>query len=65
MSCKYCSSSGRYISYGGYTYGGTGDLSGIVANIIDCKACNGTGHFDEEELVTVPKKHVKEEYWEN
>ena len=65
MSCKYCSSSGRYIGYGGYAYGDTGGQSGIIAVEIDCKACGGTGHFDEEELVTVPKKYVKDEYWEN
>ena len=53
-NCKHCSSSGIYIDYQP-TYD-------QVA--VPCKYCQGKGYIDEEEVISVPRKFVKDEYYQ-
>ena len=48
--CKHCSSSGVYI--------------GILMISEDCKYCNGMGWINEDEIISVPRKYVNNEYFE-
>lgn len=66
-TCKYCSGSGIYIDYVGYTGHAvertTSGINYIPYQSVPCRSCNGTGWIDDEEVVSVPRKFVKEEYW--
>ncbi len=48
--CEKCSSSGIYV--------------GINCISENCKYCNGKGYIDEDELITVPRKYIKDNYFE-
>jgi DnaJ-class molecular chaperone len=63
-SCKHCSGSGKYIAYGGPVEMTTAGFSKGGAIVVNCKYCNGTGQIDEEEIISVPRKYVKDEYFE-
>jgi len=63
--CEYCSSVGFKVGYGGYdldksTAGGYVGICGIK---VKCKACNGKGYYNDEENISVPRKFIKEEYF--
>jgi len=53
-NCKHCSSSGLYVDWNGY-----------YAVPVPCKYCNGTGWIDEDEKITIPRKYVKDDYFED
>ena len=62
--CKHCSSSGIYITYVGYpSIMSTGITQ--TYDTIPCKYCDGLGYIDEDKFITVPRKYVKDEYFEN
>ena len=63
--CNHCSSSGVYIDYVGYPpYGVTGTGYELTpARATECKYCQGKGYIDEDELFSVPRKYVKDEYF--
>ena len=63
--CKHCSSSGIYIDYVGHPIQQTniGYFSPIQA--IGCKYCGGLGYIDEDAPITVSRKYVKDEYFNN
>lgn len=62
--CKQCSGSGIYIDYLVRTpsWSSTCNTEGNYQPI-PCKSCKGTGWVDDEEMVTVPRKFVKESWW--
>jgi len=60
--CTKCSQSGIYVDYIGYDPSFNSKSSIPYANV-PCKYCNGTGWIDDEELITVPRKYVKDEYF--
>lgn len=62
--CSYCLGSGLYIYYNAHdiVYYGTGDTSNKTRSI-DCPHCSGLGWIDDEQLFTVPRKYVKDEYF--
>ncbi len=60
--CDKCSCSGIYIGWGGPVVITTGSISG-GAIATDCKYCNGKGYIDDEEIISVPRKYVKDEYF--
>jgi DnaJ-class molecular chaperone len=65
-SCKHCASSGIYIDHVGYPpYSITG--IGVISPIqtVPCKYCQGKGYIDENEFITVPRKYVKDEYFDS
>lgn len=60
--CDKCSCSGIYIEYGGTVEITTGGITGgAVATA--CKYCNGKGYIDDEEIISVPRKYIKDEYF--
>lgn len=63
-TCKHCSGSGIYIGMpicNAPTY--TGGPPAYQYNSMPCKYCNGKGYIDEDELFTVKRKYVKDEYF--
>ena len=64
--CDHCSRSGIYIGYVGYRNNvHTGSQMGdINYNQLPCKYCDGKGYIDEDEMMTVPRKYVKDEYFD-
>lgn len=62
--CSKCSCSGYYVDYLGYNNIST---SAIINNstLSICKICNGKGWLEEDELILVPRKYIKDEYYEN
>jgi hypothetical protein len=54
--CKHCCSSGNYVDYGGYSN---------PAVLVPCKYCEGTGWIDENKPITVPRKYVNDDFFEN
>ena len=63
IPCKHCSCSGTYIGWAGYpTYDSTGRISGGTV-ALNCRFCNGKGWINEDELITVPRKYIKDEYF--
>ena len=64
-SCKHCASSGVYIDYAGYLpYSTTITAYELTPNrAIPCKYCQGKGYIDDGDLITVPRKYVKDEYF--
>ncbi len=36
----------------------------ICASSVNCKHCNGLGWIDPDEQITVPRKYVKESYYQ-
>lgn len=63
-SCKHCGQSGIYICYMGIqTEATTGNIPSSYKEV-PCKFCNGKGWIDEDELLTVPRKYVKDEYFD-
>jgi hypothetical protein len=66
IPCKQCSQSAIYINYSGRRTDGTTACygeNGIEA--IPCRFCNGKGWIDEDEIISVPRKYVKDEYFKN
>jgi len=64
--CKHCSSSGICIGMPIYnTPSCTGGSSVHEIPYYPCKYCNGKGWIDEEEVISVPRKFVKDEYFED
>jgi len=64
--CKHCCSSGHYIGmpiYNEITY--TGGPPAVQIYMSNCKYCGGKGYIDEEEIISVPRKFVKDEYFNN
>jgi len=60
--CKKCGGSGNNVGWAGpIKYSTTGTKGGSV--LIKCKYCDGKGYYDEEELITVQRKYVKDEYF--
>ena len=62
--CKHCSSSGIYIDYVGYPQSsvtGIGTISPIQC--VPCKYCGGKGYINEDEIISVPRKYIKDEYF--
>ena len=63
--CKHCCSSGNYVDYVGYEQPQTtaiGTISPI--RLVPCRYCNGNGYIDEDEIVAVPRKYVKDEFYD-
>jgi hypothetical protein len=68
VPCKHCCQSGSAVTLigppalpsltGGYFY----PYNHIINK---CKFCNGTGWIDDQEMITVPRKYVKDEYFKN
>ena len=52
--CSKCSCSGIYIGYGGFNN---------PAITMKCKFCNGKGWIYPDDMITVPRKYVKDEYF--
>lgn len=64
--CKHCCSSGTVIGMPIYNENSfTGGPPPVEISLQWCKYCNGKGWIDENELMTVPRKYVKDEYYEN
>jgi len=61
--CDHCSGTGVYTAYGGPIKITTGGFSGGPV-AVSCKYCGGNGWIDEEEMMTVPRKYVKDKYFE-
>jgi len=64
--CNRCCSSGIVIKYVGYkTPGGCGTTGFMDYNYtqVKCPKCEGKGYIDEDEIVSVPRKYVKDEYY--
>jgi DnaJ-class molecular chaperone len=67
-SCKHCASSGIYIDYVGYppySYGTSVGYELTPNKATPCKYCQGKGYIDENEFITVPRKYVKDEYFDS
>jgi hypothetical protein len=66
IPCKHCCQSGNYIDFCGYSM--FSNSSGIINTpfkLVPCKYCKGIGWIDDEELITVPRKFIKDEYFKN
>jgi hypothetical protein len=64
--CKHCSSSGAYIDF--FRTPQTSATIATVASpyaIVPCKYCQGKGYIDEDEIISVPRKFIKDEYFNN
>lgn len=65
-ACKHCCSSGNVLSYIGNS---CPDSISTVYNynhvITLCKFCDGKGWIDEDEIMFIPRKYVKDEYFES
>ena len=35
----------------------------VITNTIECKKCKGTGWYNVDEIISVPIKYVKDEYF--
>jgi DnaJ-class molecular chaperone len=53
-NCNHCGSSGNYVDYGGPD-------NPII--IVPCKYCKGMGYIDEDEMIEIPRKYIKDEYF--
>ena len=62
ITCKHCGCSGKYIDYTGEQMQNSGSVTPGYA-IVDCKYCKGTGYIDEDEIISVPRRFVKDEYF--
>lgn len=64
VPCKYCCQSGNVVEYIGYPVNSTGYYPQQLNNytISICKSCNGTGWVDDEEMIRVPRKYIKDEF---
>jgi len=58
MQCEECCGIGFNLGYAGQYATESG-----YAIKINCLKCNGTGWYDGEDLVLVPKKYVDKHYW--
>jgi len=62
--CKHCCSSGNYVGipiYNEITF--TGGPPPVVIPILPCKYCGGDGYIDDDKIMTVKRKYVKDEYF--
>ena len=63
--CKHCCSSGNTLSYIGNSYPDSiSTACGYNHIITHCKYCNGKGWIDENEIISVPRNYVKDEFFE-
>ena len=78
-SCEKCCGCGFTVGFNGPSYkpaetpilpyspqtsGGGVVVLGTGFPQMPCKKCDGTGYYDPDQLISVPMKSVKDEYWE-
>jgi hypothetical protein len=64
IPCKHCISSGNYIGMPIYNYPSyTGGPPPVQISINPCRYCKGKGYIDEDEIISVPRKYIKDEYF--
>lgn len=62
IPCKHCSCTGFIIGPPIYQNSTTLGFETKISTS-HCKYCNGEGWIDEDEPITVPRKHVKDDYF--
>lgn len=63
IPCSHCCSSGNYMQYVEYLGYHITNPVAINYEIGPCKYCKGTGWIDEDEIIQVPRKFIKDEYF--
>ena len=61
--CERCSCSGFIVGMPVVSQGTAGP-PGFLLTSTPCPKCKGAGWYDPDELVTVPREWIKDEYWE-